>query len=47
MKRGFTSGLIAGGAMAALALSWALSDRRVRDRVKRDTQKMMDKIDLL
>jgi len=39
----FTSGLIAGGALGAIGLAVALSDKRTRKRMVKDGRKAMNK----
>lgn len=39
----FTTGLIAGGIVGAVGLSYAMSDKRTRKRMMRDGRKVMNK----
>jgi hypothetical protein len=39
----FTTGLITGGIIGAVGLGYALSDKRTRKRMVRDSKKAMDK----
>ena len=40
----FTSGLIAGGAICAIGLAVALSDKRTRKRMLRDGKRVMNRM---
>jgi len=39
--RGFTAGLLAGGGLGAVGLTYALRDRRTRKKIAKDGKKLM------